>query len=415
MIALLGTRPAPLAAEPGGPGGSVPATAAPSVTREPGSTRKVCQLTGEVDRQRREATAALTQTRFGLVRTDLGGSFQHRGRIYFLFGDSGPSRAATGERPENGDSIGYTEALTAAGCAGLSLVTAPDGLYRSPHVPGVSLGGFEVPTGGFSDGEAMYVFFATDSSADQVMGRSVLARSDDGGRSFRYLYDVSRDAFINIAPAVVSNAAVPGLPAQAGRGVLLWASGPYRQSNPYLAWAPLESIETRSAWRYFAGVDPDSGRPRWSDVESRAVPLFTHPCLGELSVGWNPFLRVWLMLYNCDDPRGIVYRVAAQPWGPWSSAAVLFDPWADGGYCHFIHASWDYWVCDQIHDPGREREWGGEYGPYLVSRYTTGDSTRSTIYFVMSTWNPYTTVLMQATLRLGPSAIPPSPPRASPG
>ena len=27
------------------------------------------------------------------------------------------------------------------------------------------------------------------------------------------------------------------------------------------------------------------------------------------------------------------------PWGPWSSAAVIFDPIADKGYCHFIHWS----------------------------------------------------------------------------
>jgi hypothetical protein len=400
LIALLGMRPAPLAAQTAGPGDATPApTEPPSITREPGSTRKVCQLTGEIDRERREATPALTQTRFGLVGADLGSSFQHRGRIYFLFGDSGPSRGPSSERPLDGDSVGYTEDLLAKGCSGLRMVTAPDGFYRSPFVPGISLGGFEVPTGGFSDGASIYVFFTTDSSADQVMGRSVLARSDDGGQTFRYLYDVSRDKFINIAAAVVSNAAVRGLPSESGRGVLFWASGAYRASSPYLAWAPLDSIETRSAWRYFAGIDPDSRRPRWSASEAQAAPLFSHPCLGELSVGWNPFLRVWLMLYNCDDPRGIVYRAAAHPWGPWSAAAVLFDPWTDGGYCHFIHTSWDYWVCDQVHDLGREREWGGEYGAYLVGRYATGDSAGSTIYFTMSTWNPYATVLMQATLR----------------
>jgi hypothetical protein len=404
VTALLPAAPPPVAAQPAAVGGSSAAGAMPpTVVRVPGSTRKVCQLTGEIDRERGVTTAALSQTRYGLVGTDLGSVVQHGGRLIFLFGDSQPSRTGTSDRPVDGDSIGFTLNLTAKDCTGLHFVTAADGFYRSPHVPGVSLAGFEVPTGGFSAGESMYVFFTTDSTADQVMGRSVLARSDDGGQSFAYVTDVSRDRFINVAPVVVSNAAVPGLPSTAGRGVLMWASGAYRQSDPYLAWAPLEGIERHTTWRYFAGIDPETRRPRWSETETRAAPLFSHPCIGELSVAW-------LMLYNCDNPRGIVYRVAAEPWGPWSPAAILFDPWADRGYCHFIHVSWDYWACDAVHDPWREREWGGEYGPYLVSRFTTGEGMRSTVYFVMSTWNPYTTVLMEATLQRVSDERPRDPP-----
>src|SRR5687767_10330262 len=65
--------------------------------------------------------------------------------------------------------------------------------------------------------------------------------------------------------------------------------------------------------------------PRWSSREVEGVALFSHPCIGELSVDWNAYLGAWLMLYNClEHPRGIVYRVAADPWGPWADAAVLF-------------------------------------------------------------------------------------------
>ena len=49
----------------------------------------------------------------------------------------------------------------------------------------------------------------------------------------------------------------------------------------------------------------------------------------------------------------------------------------------------------------RENEWGGEYGPYQFGRLATGDAASTTIYFTMSTWNPYTVVLMKATLRRG--------------
>ncbi len=387
----------------------------------PGSSRKVEQLTGEFDRERQTFTLNRTETRFGLVGTDLGASFEHSGRLYFLFGDSGSTTPPNQWRPKDGDAIAFTTDTDPELGVRLQFLRAPDELYRSPQVPGISLGSFEVPTGGFSSAGKLYVFFTTDTTDERVMGRTVLASSSTGGRSFDYLYDASRDKFINVAPVVVAHATVPGLPplpplkgekGDTESGVLLWGSGAYRQSDPYLAWLPLVSIEHREAWRYFAGLDAVSGQPRWSEAEVDAVPLFAHPCIGELSVAWNTILQAWLMLYNCDEPRGIVYRVAGAPWGPWSAAAVLFEPGEDGGYCHFIHTNWDFEMCDSVHDPGREREWGGEYGPYLINAYTTGGGGRTTIFFLMSTWNPYTTVLMQATLELAAGA--PSPPPKAP-
>ena len=60
--------------------------------------------------------------------------------------------------------------------------------------------------------------------------------------------------------------------------------------------------------------------------------------------------------------------------------------------------------CDAVHDPGRENEWGGVYGPYQFEDLATGRDGESTIYFTLSTWNPYTVVLMRAALRLSTSA-----------
>ncbi|GAG09776.1 unnamed protein product, partial [marine sediment metagenome] len=51
-----------------------------------GSTKKVCQLTGDWDRALKRPTLSLTSTRAGVVGTDLGSSFEHSGRLYFLFG-----------------------------------------------------------------------------------------------------------------------------------------------------------------------------------------------------------------------------------------------------------------------------------------------------------------------------------------
>ena len=54
-------------------------------------------------------------------------------------------------------------------------------------------------------------------------------------------------------------------------------------------------------------------------------------------------------------------------------------------------------------------EWGGEYGPYLIDRFTREvesrppDRPQARIYFVLSTWNPYNTVVMTATIQREPA------------
>ncbi len=376
-----------------------------------GSTKKICQLTGECDRGRGQFTTSRTESRFGLVGTDLGSSFEHDGRLYFLFGDT-VAINHNPFRPPAGDSIAWTRDTDPERCLRLEFLTAPDGGYLSPSVqPHISLGPFEVPLAGFSAHGKMYVFFSTDwnGSADNaLMGRSVLTWSSDGGQTpFHYLYDLSvlkaGGRFINLSPVIMDNAVVGDLPDRDGQGLLLWGSGTYRKSDPYLAYLPLRGVEDRGNLRYFAGIEAGTRRPLWSTDEADAMALFHHPEIGEFSVIWNQSVGLWMMLYNAGNPRGINFRVAERPWGPWSPTAVLFDPWTDGGYCHFMHANWDNRVCDFVYDPGQEMTWAGEYGPYMISRFTQGDSRTTTIYFVMSTWNPYNTMLMKSSLVLDPT------------
>jgi hypothetical protein len=118
-----------------------------------------------------------------------------------------------------------------------------------------------------------------------------------------------------------------------------------------------------------------------------------------MSATYNRFIRRWIMLYNCDiEPKGINVRVADQPWGPWSDPQILFDPQEDGGYCVFIHRSWNAENCDTLVREGFENDNGGAYGPYQFEDLAIGDDSQTTIYFTMSTWRPYTVVLMKATL-----------------
>ena len=194
-----------------------------------------------------------------------------------------------------------------------------------------------------------------------------------------------------------------GIPkaAFAGPAVLAWGSGRYRESDAYLACAPLGSVTQQNAWHFFTGLDAN-GNPQWSSDQGSSVALFDQPQVGELSVMRIEALGIWLLLYNAGSPRGINARVATVPWGPWSDVTIIFDPgWPNLGYGHFMHRP----GADRLSDPGQEDEPGGEYGPYMIHRYTravqptSGKTVQAQIYFVMSTWNPYNTVLMTATIQ----------------
>ena len=363
-----------------------------------GGPRKVCQLTGEHDRQRRTVAYNRTETRFGLVGTDLGASFEHDGRLWFLFGDTWPDDAS-------GDSVAWTTDRSPE--PGIRLTFASLGSrFACPRVarPGgapVSTRAFEVPLDGFSANGHMYVFRSTEhyrEAGREVMGRSVLTRAVGGDpTNLICLYDFSvvrgGGRFANVSCVVVPDG-LPGLPFR-GPALLAWGSGRYRCSDAYLACVPLAAVEDRTRWRYRCGT---GACPDWSADEADAAPLFAHPEIGELSASWNAPLGLWLLLYNAGSPRGITARVARDPWGPWSDPLVVLDPaWPEVGYGTLMHARG---APDGLSDPGREHEWGGEYGPYVIDRYTRGlPDRRGVVYFVLSTWNPYNTVEMAMVLR----------------
>ena len=368
-----------------------------------GRSQKVCQLTGDTDFQYRAPTTNQSKSRFSVGGTDLGYPFEHDGRLYFLFGDTG------GSTPDGRDSIAYTRDADPDMCPHLDWI-ADGSTFHPVQADGVSMAYFEVPTTGFSANGAMYVFvwtdhkdlFKKDAQGNDLfsspLGHAALLRSDDQGRTFRLIWDRLGDKLIYLSAVVVNNADVPGLPERTGQGLLIFGSGKYRASNPYLAYLPLNVVEQKSRVSYFTGIDLASHQPKWG-AESAATQLFDNPCVGELSVTWNRNLRQWMMLYNCDNPGGVVARVADTPWGPWSAPAVLFDAVADAGTCYFLRGSPD---CGPPTDPFSPANGnpGGVYAPYVIPRYTRGGPQNTTIYYVMSTWNPYQVVLMKSTLIL---------------
>jgi len=349
-------------------------------------TRKICQVTGEVDRSTGLPTINATETTARFWGTDLGASFEHDGKTVFLFGDT---HAAGGlERQRDRDMVATSTETDPDKCLKLDFVKDADGGYRPLSVAGVSGGEFSVPTGGFSAGGSMYAVLTTDRTEEMVMGRSVLARSDNGGRDFTPLYDLSTRHFINVAVA------------KDGGKVLAFGSGNYRQSDVRLAIMDEDKVGEKSAIRYFAGTDAD-GQPKWSAHEADSAALLDQSCVGELSVAWSADLSKWVMMYNCGAPRSqIMVRTADNAWGPWSSPQVVFDAERDNGMCQFMHDPQGR-CGTRLTDPHSPQIAGDPYAPYMIARFAKGVAGRhADIYFLMSTWNPYNVVLMKARLKL---------------
>jgi hypothetical protein len=344
----------------------------------PGSTKRVCQLTGDVDRASGKPTLNQTDKNFGIWGTDLGSSFEHKGKLYFLFGD-------TIGRPGDRDVLAWTESRDPTQIQ-LHFHKAPDKKWLPLTVPGISQGAFEVPSGGISINDKMYVVCTTGHSNKKKMASSVLARSDDDGKTFTKLHLFSKDKFINVSFWRTE----PWL--------YVFGSGDYRKSNVFLARFPPKDFEDHSKMEFYSGRAKE---PKWSFKESDAVPLFDQPQVGEFSVEYLPLAKQYVMLYNAETPRGINMRSAPSPWGPWSKESVIFDPWKDGGYGHFMHISSRFKdQRDALSDPKREEEWGGEYGPYVIHRFTTAVDGNCRIFYTLSTWNPYQVMIMQTDLKV---------------
>jgi hypothetical protein len=354
--------------------------------------RKIAQLTGEFDREGWNGTGTpnsafnRTESRFGIIGTDLGSSFAHQGRLYFLFGDTW--RVGHGTPNDDLDAIAFSTDKTADGGLGLTF------LPRPPLVPGIPQGGFNVPLDGVSWNGSMYVFFSTDARQAGIyalMGRSIVARSGNG-LDFTLLYEVSRYKFINVSTSIV-DAADHGLPGN-GPQLVVFGSGRYRSSDVYLAVKPAAKLDDAGGFLFYAG---GFGQPQWSSDEEAAVPLFGAGSVGELSVRWNPLLAAWTCLYNADWPAdrasagGIVMRWAKRPWGPWSAGDIAFS--VNDGLGKFMHLP----NVDHTQEGfgiDRSGDLAGMYGPYQIPQYTRTTDHGVQIYFTMSAWNPYQVMLM---------------------
>lgn len=98
---------------------------------------------------------------------------------------------------------------------------------------------------------------------------------------------------------------------------------------------PIEQIEQKSAYEFFAGWT--QGEPRWSPAVAERRPAFEDPLYGVMrtSVSFNPGLgRYFLITQQVSRFRDLGAQIgiyeAPEPWGPWSTV-LLADPWTHLG------------------------------------------------------------------------------------
>ena len=374
------------------------APAAPVIRFVAGSTVKMQQLLGETDKEKHQPTLSLTETRYGIRGTDLGNSFEHNGRVYFLFGDT------VGRLDRALDTIATTDATDPEQGVRLDFLMAGRD-YLTIQPPGISMGAFEVPVAGISLGGQMYVAVSTDHSPDRSTDRCILTRFTLPAvfQPLRTISQLPAGRFVKMS-LHTQPGPIAGMPS-GGPFVLVWGTGVYRQSDAYLSVVPVAQFETGKGTMYFAGTDA-AGAPSWSANESEAKPIVQNGTLGDLSVTWCKDLGLWLMTYDRRAPtRGIALSYSRTPWGPWSEPQILFNV-ANDGIGRFIHnpnSNPPDGLAGPVIGKGQkdpEAVRGGAYAPYVVERWTKLKGSELSVYYVLSTWNPYVVVLMNSRLKV---------------
>lgn len=403
-------RPSP--APPAAPATGTPAVRAVTVL---GEATRVEQLIGDADVERlpngaERPTATQTRSRFGVFGADLGYSFEHAGRLWFLFGDSridGLDRGAP-------DPVAFTTATRPPLGRALEFLTRAEGA-REPFVyeaRGVPAGGSEVPASGVSVNGVAYVLFKTDHHDDEATGRSVLTRFDPATRTVSVVREFSNvqtgGHFLKAAFRVMP-ANTPGMPTSEPV-VLAWGTGRYRQSAVYLQCLRVSTFgnaQGAEAW-FYVGLGTD-GVPRWSRNEAEARPVMDYDRAGDVSVTRCEPAGLWLALYDRRESLGVALARSTSPWGPFTEAGTLFTPSQWRG-----RILWDPERADAGLRPGplmnRQDEArgealtkrGGAYAPYVIERFTRvegGSPDTIVLDWLLSTWNPYVVHLMESRVR----------------
>jgi hypothetical protein len=314
--------------------------------------------------------------------------------------------------------MAWTDATDPEKGVRLDFLTERKGKYMVMAPPGIRMDAFEVPVGGISVHDRMFVIVRTNHSQtrddDWTGDRTVLTRFEPSGK-FPVVRTISQRPAGKFLTLSLRRQVKP-YPAQPSGGpfVYIWGTGEYRKSDLFLQLVPLRHFASGEGTVYYGGRDT-SGAPKWVEREARAEPVVKNGGMGDASVTWCSDLDLWLLTYDSMVPSyGVWFRSSRTPWGPWSDPQAILKIVRDGARGKYIHSPNsnppDGLAGPVIGKPKKdwEAENGGFYAPYVIERFTKAASKELTIYYCMSTWNPYTVVLMKSRLEVGGDALTPT-------
>jgi hypothetical protein len=313
-----------------------------------------------------------TGQQYGLFGTDLGIMWDGgNGQLMLAFGDSyGKDWGGCGSGPRQADWRSNTLAFSADTSPedGLTFSTMlQDSPGHAKEILASQKTDYQeitvIPTGGISVGTRNYLFYMSVNhwarAGSWYTNYAGVAYSDDFGQNWTISPDTRwendgldwNNKFQQVA--LVKNNGY----------VYMFGTSNGRLGNAYLARVSEQAVLDVSKYQYWDGQG-------WqTEAQEAATAVISGP-VGELSVQYNAYYRLWLMVYFDQSQHALVLRTAENLTGPWSETQTLvnglFYPQLYGG---FIYP----WA-----NPGPD------------------------LYFTMSQWcaapAPYNVSLMHATL-----------------
>ncbi len=383
------------------------------LTYNPGSSVKLEQIIGDCDYQAQAQqmlkgqavscglpTASQTFTRFQVRGDGQCSNFEDNGKLIMMCGDA--SNGGLGGPDLHGfDPIGASTTSDPEAPLVVNFFTQKDGTTLFINPPGIATGGDDLQESGISLPDGVYIFYHTGhdpSLADPEQNvYSLLVRFDENTKAFTAGRTVSKPGgvFTHGGGLTLS-----------GSDVYLFGASHYRASPIYLQKTPAATFATGAGTQYFTGIV--NGQPVWSNSEANSAAIISDPTVGNVSVVFSTDLNLWLMAYdagwkNAQEPNGIYFTYASQPWGPWAEPQLIFESSRDHGYGAFIH--------DQSLKPCPPGDGllgpllvsqdpctvaGVAFAPHLIGRFTRIAGNQVKIYYTMGSFNPYTVVKMRS-------------------
>lgn len=248
-----------------------------------------------------------------------------------------------------------------------------------------------IPTGAIEINGAIYVFYMSvrhwGANGEWTVNYCGLVKSTDGGENYERIDDITfvgiKDSITaeltGFEPSEVKNRYAPGFcqiyPILVGEYVYFYGIEGGRFGGVSLARVKSANIEDFNQYEYFTGKNTanepifqigfEGLKTRFSEENAQAGLIIDAPA-GEMCVVYNKYLGKFITIYQ----RGtsMLFRTAVNPWGEWSEPITLL------GY----------------------NEYNAMYCGFMHEKYMENDG--KTVYFIMSYWWDYESILMKLEL-----------------